>query len=114
MNWHKSKGFSLLEVLAGAALVALWSVSSLKLLHVGLSAIEKAAQKAQAAELLVTYQIDAQKIWALGGTPSSVIDAAPFLITSEVKTINPFNATTKVTVSWGKDNQLTQTFWLSR
>lgn len=114
MNWHKNKGFSLVEVLAGAALVGLWTASSLQLLQSGLSAIDKAYKKTLAVELLSTYQSDAHKAWASGSIPSLIVEMDSLLIQSEVNEIDPSNATVKVTVSWGEDNKLTQRFWLSR
>lgn len=114
MNWHKNKGFSLVEVLAGAALVALWSVSSLQLLQVGLSAIDRAHTKAKAVEVLMTYLSEAQQAWTQGNNPELSRKTGQLHLTAELTSIDQFNATTKVTVSWGKDNELTQTFWLSR
>ena len=114
MNWHKNKGFSLLEVLAGAALVALWSVSSLQLLQVGLSAIDRAHTKAKAVEVLMTYLSDAQQAWVQGNNPELPGETGQLHLKAELTSIDQFNATTEVTVSWGRDNELTQTFWLSR
>ncbi|MCP1339931.1 prepilin-type N-terminal cleavage/methylation domain-containing protein [Idiomarina sp. M1R2S28] len=114
MNWHKNKGFSLVEVLAGAALVALWSVSSLKILQVGLSAIDRTHTKAKAVEVLMTYLSEAQQTWAKGNNPELSRKTGQLHLTAKLTSIDQFNATTKVTVSWGKDNELTQTFWLSR
>ncbi|WP_322407186.1 prepilin-type N-terminal cleavage/methylation domain-containing protein [Idiomarina sp. PL1-037] len=114
MNRHKNKGFSLVEVLAGAALVALWSVSSLQLLQAGLSAIDHAHTKAKAVEVLMTYLSEAQQAWAKGNNPELSRKAGQLHLTAELTSIDQFNATSKVTVSWGKDNELIQTFWLSR
>ena len=114
MNWHKNKGFSLVEVLAGAALVALWSVSSLQLLQVGLSAIDRAHTKAKAVEVLMTYLSEAQQTWHRGNNPKLSGTSGEFDLKAELISIDQFNATTEVTVSWGRDNELTQTFWLSR
>ncbi|WP_404398629.1 prepilin-type N-terminal cleavage/methylation domain-containing protein [Idiomarina loihiensis] len=114
MNRHKNKGFSLVEVLAGAALVALWSVSSLQLLQVGLSAIDHAHTKAKAVEILMTYLSDAQQAWGQGNNPELSRETSQLHLKAELTSIDQFNATTKVTVYWGNDNELTQTFWLSR
>lgn len=114
MNWHKNKGFSLVEVLVGAALVALWSVSSLKLLQVGLSAIDHAHTKAKAVEVLMTYLSEAQQAWVQGNNPELSGETGQLHLKAKLTSIDQFNATTEVTVYWGNDNELTQTFWLSR
>ena len=114
MNCHKNKGFSLVEVLVGAALVALWSVSSLRLLQVGLSAIDHAHTKAKAVEVLMTYLSEAQQTWTQGNNPKLSKETGQLHLTAELTPIDQFNATIEVTVYWGNDNELTQTFWLSR
>ncbi|RUO67172.1 type IV pilus modification PilV family protein [Idiomarina ramblicola] len=114
MNWHKNKGFSLIEVLAGAALVSVWSVTSLQLLQTSLSAIERASQKAQAAELMMTYTSDAQRAWSQENGLPSVVEVDSFLIESELIPMDQFTATAEVTVSWGNESKLRQQLWLSR
>ncbi|MGM0905989.1 MAG: type IV pilus modification PilV family protein [Pseudomonadota bacterium] len=114
MSWRNNKGFSLIEVLAGTALAAFWSVTSLQLLQTSLSAIEKATQKAQAVELMMTYMSEAQQGWSQENDLPAVIKVDSFLIESETIPIDQFNATSEITVSWGSDNELTQSFWLSR
>lgn len=114
MNRHKNKGFSLVEVLVGAALVALWSVSSLQLLQVGLSAIDRARTKAKAVEVLMTYLSDAQQAWGQGNNPELSRETGQLHLKAELTSIDQLNATTEVTVYWGNDNELAQTFWLSR
>ena len=114
MNCHKNKGFSLVEVLAGAALVAICSVSSLQLLQVGLSAIDRAHTKAKAVEVLMTYLSEAQQTWTQGNNPELSGETGQLHLKAKLTSIDQFNATTEVTVYWGKDNELTQTFWLSR
>lgn len=114
MNRHKNKGFSLVEVLAGAALVAIWSVSSFQLLQTSLSAIDGAYQKGLAVEFLSAYHSDAQQAWVQGNNPKLSEETGQLTLKAELTPIDPFNATIGVTVFWGKDNELTQTFWLSR
>lgn len=114
MNWHKNKGFSLVEVLVGAALVTLWSVSSLKLLQAGLSAIDRAHTKAKAVELFSAYRSEAQQAWAQGNNPELSGETGQLHLKAELTSIDQLNATIEVTVYWGNDNELAQTFWLSR
>ncbi|MDV6316953.1 Type II secretion pathway-like protein [Idiomarina sp. HP20-50] len=114
MNKRKNSGMSFIEVLAGTALVGLWATSSLQLIQNGLSAIDTAYQKARAVEVLMAYSSEVQKGWSLGDQPPAVVESGAFLIESEINEIDSFNATARVTVSWGKQNELTQRFWFTR
>ncbi|MCA1768044.1 MAG: Type II secretion pathway-like protein [Idiomarina sp.] len=86
----------------------------MQLLQTSLSAVENAYQKAQAVEVLMAYVSDAQKAWSQGSDPNLSATTGQFDLTAELTSVDPSNAITEVTVSWGNEQELKQKFWLSR
>ena len=86
----------------------------MQLLQTSLSAVDSAYQKALAIEVLMTYISDAQKAWAQGNNPDLSDTTGQFDLVAKLTSVDPSNAITEVTVSWGDEQELKQKFWLSR